>query len=249
MVFPFRSESYTRSGILLKTAEFSNFVINPDGSNYATRIRIKSALNPGFYSLIQISDLKIRDDLPDYYHVGVGSTAREVIRRLSIQPDNAWWDDPSTSEKEVLEDIFRLTFEESVQELRKELGKDLSVWQWGDLHTITFENQVMNSFPFIKTVFNRGPFPASGGSAIINATGWDPSNPYVINWLPSKRMIVDLNDLSDSVSIHTTGQSGHAYHPHYIDMADLWRKIYYHPMLWTSGQTQNQNESLLILTP
>jgi penicillin amidase len=62
-------------------------------------------------------------------------------------------------------------------------------------------------------------------------------------------MIVDLNDLSNSVSIHTTGQSGHAYHPHYIDMADLWRKIYYHPMLWTSGQTQDQNESLLILTP
>ncbi len=194
-------------------------------------------------------DNTIQDDLPDYYHVGVGGTAKEIIRLLSIQPDNAWWDDPSTPDKEVLEDIFRLTFEQSVQELQKELGKDISVWQWGDLHTITFENQVMNSFPFIKNVFNRGPFPASGGSSIINSTGWDPANPYVINWLPSQRMIVDLNDLSNSVSIHTTGQSGHAYHPHYIDMADLWRKIYYHPMLWTSGQTQNQNESLLILTP
>ena len=194
-------------------------------------------------------DNTIQDDLPDYYHVGVGGTAKEIIRLLSIQPDNAWWDDPSTPDKEVLEDIFRLTFEQSVQELQKELGKDISVWQWGDLHTITFENQVMNSFPFIKNVFNRGPFPASGGSSIINSTGWDPANPYVINWLPSQRMIVDLNDLSNSVSIHTTGQSGHAYHPHYIDMADLWRKIYYHPMLWTSGQTQNQNASLLILTP
>ncbi|MFN2280368.1 MAG: penicillin acylase family protein, partial [Anaerolineales bacterium] len=68
-------------------------------------------------------------------------------------------------------------------------------------------------------------------------------------WLPSMRMIVDLNDLTNSLSIHTTGQSGHAYHPHYIDLADLWRKIYYHPMLWDADHIERQAESLLILRP
>ena len=191
----------------------------------------------------------MQDNLPDDYHVGVGSTAKEIFRQLVNQPENPWWNDSATSEREVMVDILRLTFEDSYKELKKEYGKDPNNWRWGELHTITFHNQVMSSFPFIKRFFNRGPFLAAGGNEIVNATGWDPGNPYVIDWLPSMRMIVNLNDLANSLSIHTTGQSGHAYHPHYIDMADLWRNIYYHPMLWDPDHIQRQSESLLILSP
>jgi penicillin amidase len=62
-------------------------------------------------------------------------------------------------------------------------------------------------------------------------------------------MIVDLSDLTNSLTIHTTGQSGHAYHPNYINMADMWRTIQYHPMLWQFTTIQEQAESTLILTP
>jgi len=191
----------------------------------------------------------MQDNLPDDFNVGVGSTSKEIIRQLINQPENPWWNDSSTPEREIMVDIFKLTFEESYRELKKDFGKDPAAWQWGDLHTITFQNQIMSSFPFVNKFFNRGPFPAAGGNEIVNATGWDPGNPYVIDWLPSMRMIVNLNDLSNSLSIHTTGQSGHAYHPHYIDMADLWRNIYYHPMLWDIDHIKRQAESLLILTP
>ena len=191
----------------------------------------------------------LQDNLPDDYHVGVGSTSKELIRQLVNQPENPWWNDTSTPEREIMADIFKLTFEESYQELKKEFGKDPYSWQWGELHTITFQNQIMSRFPFVNKFFNRGPFPAGGGNEIVNATGWDPGNPYVIDWLPSMRMIVNMSDLSNSLSIHTTGQSGHAYHPHYIDMAVLWRNIYYHPMLWEIDHIQRQAESLLILTP
>ena len=108
---------------------------------------------------------------------------------------------------------------------------------------------IENSFPFVNEFFNRGPFPAAGGNDLVNATGWDADNPYTIDWLPSMRMIVNLNNLSNSLSIHTTGQSGHAFHPHYIDMADLWSNIYYHPMLWDIDPIKRQAESLLILSP
>jgi penicillin amidase len=189
------------------------------------------------------------DNLPDDFQVGVGSRGKEIIRQLLTQPDSPWWNDTSTPEQERLEDILQLTLEESYQELVKTLGKDPTSWAWGELHTITFLNQVMDSFPFIKKAFNRGPFPTSGGNEIVNATGWDPNNPYQVDWLPSMRMIVDLNNLDNSLSINTTGQSGHAYHPHYIDMADLWRKIYYHPMPWDPRRIQSQAESLLILSP
>jgi penicillin amidase len=63
------------------------------------------------------------------------------------------------------------------------------------------------------------------------------------------RMIVDLSNLSNSLSMHTTGQSGHAFHPHYIDMADPWRSLQYHPMLWERGQVESAAESHLRLVP
>ncbi len=67
--------------------------------------------------------------------------------------------------------------------------------------------------------------------------------------MPSERMIVDLQNFSNSLSIITTGQSGHAYHPHYIDMADPWRMIEYHPMLWDRGQIEADAEGHLRLIP
>ena len=89
----------------------------------------------------------MQDNLPDDYHIGVGSTSKEIFRQLITQPENPWWNDSSTPERENMADIFRLTFEESYQELKKEFGADPSNWHWGELHTITFQNQVMSSFP------------------------------------------------------------------------------------------------------
>jgi penicillin amidase len=190
-----------------------------------------------------------KDNMPGDFQIGVDSRAKEIIRQMIAQPDNPWWNDASTAERESREDILRLTLEESYQELIKTQGKDPADWQWGELHTVTFIHQVMDSFPVVKKAFNRGPFQTSGGSEIVNATGWNENNPYLVDWLPSMRMIIDLNNLDNSLSIHTTGQSGHAYHPNYIDMAELWSKIYYHPMPWDFQRIQSQTESLLVLHP
>jgi penicillin amidase len=63
------------------------------------------------------------------------------------------------------------------------------------------------------------------------------------------RMIVDLADLDNSYTIHTTGQSGHAFHPNYIDMAELWGKNLLHPMLWSKGKVEAVKGTILTLTP
>jgi len=63
------------------------------------------------------------------------------------------------------------------------------------------------------------------------------------------RAIYDLSNLSNSVTVHTTGQSGHAYHPHYIDMANLWANNQYYAMLWDQQAVTSQAEGHLVLTP
>jgi penicillin amidase len=63
------------------------------------------------------------------------------------------------------------------------------------------------------------------------------------------RMIVDLGNLNNSLTIHTTGQSGHAYNPHYIDMAKLWADVKYVPMDWDEQDIIENAVHHLILEP
>jgi len=189
------------------------------------------------------------DDLPEFYGVGVDSGAKEIMRKLVDDPDSAWWDNVTTTEVETRDDILAAAFAAGYKEIRDLQGNDPADWAWGDLHTLTYYNQVMSSFPFIDKAFNRGPYPTAGGSAIVNATGWDADDPFEVDWLPSMRMIVDLGDLTNSLTVNTSGQSGHPYHPHYIDQPDLWRNIQYHPMLWDRAKIEVDAEGHLRLLP
>jgi penicillin amidase len=191
------------------------------------------------------------DDLPEDFWPGGGGRWFEVMRNLVSQPDSAWWDDGTTPEVENRDQIFANAFAAAVAEMESAQGKNPERWNWGDLHTVIFANQSLGQSGVapIEALFNRGPFRTSGGSEIVNATGWDAAEPYQVEGIPSQRMIVDLSDLAASLSIHPTGQSGHAYHRNYIDMADLWRQIQYHPMLWDRAQIETSAQGVLKLIP
>ncbi|MBV9384949.1 MAG: penicillin acylase family protein [Chroococcidiopsidaceae cyanobacterium CP_BM_ER_R8_30] len=63
------------------------------------------------------------------------------------------------------------------------------------------------------------------------------------------RMIVDMANLENSLTINSTGQSGHAFHPHYDDMVDSWRKIGYYSMLWDKDAVVVNAAAHLTLIP
>ena len=67
--------------------------------------------------------------------------------------------------------------------------------------------------------------------------------------IPSMRQIIDLSDLNASLTINTTGQSGHPYNRHYDDLIELWANLEYHPMLWDRTQIEADSRHHLTLTP
>ena len=75
------------------------------------------------------------------------------------------------------------------------------------------------------------------------------SGSFEVTTLPSEREIVDLSNLDNSLALHTTGQSGHAYQQHYDDMAPLWAKVEYYPMWWEQASVIQDAEGHLVLTP
>jgi penicillin amidase len=185
------------------------------------------------------------DEIPD--NIPNSSSAFLVIENLINDPQNGWWDDIHTTDIETRDVILARALKDAITELEELLGKNDRDWQWGDLHTRTFRNNL--GIGPLALVFNRGPFPTDGSSSSVNNTSWNEAKGYDVVVLPSMRMIVDLSNLENSYTVHTTGQSGHALHPHYIDMADLWGKNLLHPMLWSRGQVETAQDSTLTLTP
>ncbi|RPI24025.1 MAG: penicillin acylase family protein, partial [Actinobacteria bacterium] len=198
-----------------------------------------------------ILSLTFDDELPEQVRAAGGSRWYTVMHDLVQEPDDPFWDDVGTTSVENRDDILRLAFEQAVTELVDRLGPDPLSWQWGELHTATFENESLgrSGVALVEDRFNRSDFPTGGNEDVPNATGWTATEGYFVDWLPSMRMRIDLGDLSRSVAIHTTGQSGHSGHPHYDDMIPLWLAGDTYPMLWARDQVEGHAEGTLILTP
>lgn len=192
------------------------------------------------------------DDLPEEIWLSGGPRSNEIFRQLVNQPQSQWWDDKTTEDVvETRDEILIKSFTEGVEELNDIFGSDVSTWNWGDMHVSNFENETLggSGVPPIEALFNRGPFRTSGGGSIVNATSWNAINGYEVTNVPSMRMIVDFSNFNNSLTVHTTGQSGHAYHPHYDDMSQLWADVGYYPMWWEQESIISDSEAHLILKP
>ncbi|MGX2995246.1 penicillin acylase family protein [Streptomyces sp. JNUCC 64] len=153
----------------------------------------------------------------------------EVVRAIVKDEDNDWWKAPkSGNDKETTarDQLFARALEDARWELTAELGKDIDTWSWGRLHQLTLENQTLGTEGpgFLKFALNRGPWNLGGGEAAVNATGWNAAGGYDVIWVPSMRMVVNLDDLDKSKWINLTGASGHAYNAHYTDQTDKWAR-------------------------
>lgn len=193
----------------------------------------------------------LEDDLPEDIEIEGGARWSLAMAALAGDPSNRFWDDRTTPEDEDLSDMVHAAWRLGVADLVELLGDDPGDWAWGDLHTATFRNETLgeSGVGLVEAIFNRGPYTTSGGFDVVNATGWTPAAGFVVDWIPSMRMIVDLGDLSRSLAVNSTGQSGHAYHGHYTDQVDPWRLGAMLPFRWDRDQIEADAEGVLTLVP
>jgi penicillin amidase len=201
-----------------------------------------------------VMDNTFNDNMPEArYHANVYETRwYGAMWELAKNPNDPFWDDKSTPDViETMDDMLVKSFKDGVTELEGTYGNDISKWQWGDMHAATFKNLTLGKSGvfLIEDLFNRGPFPTGGNKIAVNSTGWSSVDGYPTVWLPSMRMIVDMSNLNNSLTVHTTGESGHAYNKHYDDMSKLWASVQYYPMWWEQDSVIKDAEGHLVLKP
>jgi penicillin amidase len=149
------------------------------------------------------------------------------------------------------EEMLALSAEQAYDELAALQGTTVALWNWGDLHAITLTSSTFGTSGIapIEWLFNRGPYPVSGGASVVNATGWKLGESYATTTVPSMRMVVDLSDFDSSTWIHLTGASGHAFHPHYTDQTADWAAGVQRPWAFSAKAVKAAAAQTLVLAP
>ena len=181
-----------------------------------------------------------------------GGPVDSLVCLILQDPDSRWWDDITTPEVvETRDDILSTVFEKAYAKAVEELGDKPEKWKWGDVFTVTFRNKTFGESGIrpIEAIFNRGPFSLNGGITQVNQAFWDYDEPFEVKVIATLRQIIDLGDFSNSLMMHTTGQSGHPTNRHYDDFIEQWRDVQYHPTLWERKDVEKNVKKKLILKP
>jgi penicillin amidase len=154
-----------------------------------------------------------------------------------------WFDDINTPRIETRDEIIRKSLFDALNFLKMKFNNnDISSWRWGALHKVTFKHP-LGIVPQLAKSFNIGPFEVGGDQTTVNNAEFSfndaiKSGNYDNILGASMRMIVDLSDISHSLSVSTTGESGQPLHPNYSDQTRLWLNNDY--------KTETMNESEMI---
>ncbi|MGW7542240.1 penicillin acylase family protein [Streptomyces sp. NPDC054770] len=178
----------------------------------------------------------------------------EVVRNLMDKPNSAWWKTPASGTRpkaDNMNELFARAMIDARWELTAKLGKDIDTWSWGRLHRLFLKNQTLGTDgpAIVQYILNRGPWKLSGGEATVDATGWNAAGGYGVVWVPSMRMVVNLDDLDKSKWINLTGASGHAFSAHYTDQTGKWADGELLPWSFSDKAVDKSTSDTLVLKP
>ena len=222
---------------------------------YLERDRVGATIYERWYIFMVENTIgdELGDNLTQTYLAGRyerhGNQHVPMLVDLVTEADNHWFDDTTTPQRETRDDIIRRSFTQTVNWLSENAGKDPQGWAWGNLHTVQFPHITFSSVKPLNLLFNSQTTSLPGDQFAVNAASFRWTRPFTVIHAVSERMIVDLGNLENSLSIHTTGQNEQLGHPHREDFILMWANLQFHPMLSDRTNVDKNVEGTLSLTP
>jgi len=169
----------------------------------------------------------------------------ESILRAIEQPSPRFGGDPKTERNGLL----LTTLSAAYRDCAERMGANDAKWQWGKIHHGFFEHAVSAvRDPKDKLSFNVGPLAKGGGDSTPMMAAYRPMD-FRVTLGASVRIVIDVGDWDKSMWMNSPGQSGDPRSPHYNDLAPLWAKGKYVPMLYTRKAVEKALEARITLKP
>ncbi len=172
-----------------------------------------------------------------------------ALTRILGEEKSSWFDNVTTKNiVETKKEIVIKSYHQAVISLRKRFGDDVSKWSWGELHRLTFKHP-LGKYPFMGRTFNLGPFPVDGSSTTVNCMMYRLGKNFDVMFGPSVRLIFDLANMDNSISVIPTGESGQPLDEHYRDQLQLYLGNLYHSDLFDTTKIIQADWDILKLQP
>jgi penicillin amidase len=202
----------------------------------------------------QLVHAVLADELgEDFERLAGNRTFRDAIEAMLTQPDLAWWcDDKTTADlTETCGSRADLALTRALDELQQRFGADPTRWRWGAAHQARSEHRPFSKVKVLAPWFElRTPVGGDTFTVNVSRVGLAPDagtgERYLNEHGPSLRALYDLAEPANSRVMHSSGQSGIPWAPHYKRFVQPWAQTEDVP-LWADPQAGGQET--LVLRP
>ncbi len=182
----------------------------------------------------------------------VPANARRLLGNLNLKklidslaaPDGRFGQNP-TADRDAL--LIR-SLSEAMAELNKQLGPDMSKWQYGQeqYHHALISHPLSAAVSAeLRSRLDVGPLPRGGNATTVNATGGGNNQTAGASF----RIIADTENWDNSVGTNNPGQSGNPDSAHYRDLFQMWATGKYFPVFYSRKKIESVAEEKVTLSP
>ena len=173
------------------------------------------------------------------------TTDTELLLETMEAPGAALGADPARRRDEIVATTLAAAWDDA----QRLAGPDPSAWRWNRLHHVLFPHPLANAADAAtRARLDVGPFPKEGSAETVNLSSYDPAT-FRQTGGPSFRVVIDVGDWDNSRAVNSPGQSGDPASPHYRDLAPLWLKGEYFPLLYTRPRVEAAAVTRIDLLP
>jgi len=174
--------------------------------------------------MVKLQEVLFKGQMPeDMYKLMSGkfNITDQLLRKAYAGNKSIWMEEQGGVDTTVYK-----AFELTVAHLEDQFGQNVSKWQWGDFHQLTFDHTLGSASPILAAYFNAKKVPIGGSKVTVQAADNDAAGN--VDHGASWRFVVDAGDLSSAYHIVGPGQSGHVKSDWYQDQVMDWASGVYH---------------------
>jgi penicillin G amidase len=175
---------------------------------------------------------------------------QDALEGVLARDDASWCDDRSTPAAETCAQQADAALTRALDELQAGFGPEVTRWRWGQAHQARSEHRPFSRVKPLARWFELRT-PTGGDTFTVNVSrvglkaDATTGELYLNEHAASLRALYDLGDPAQSRVMHSSGQSGLPFSPHYRSFVEPWRAVQYVPLWSHSGAVPE----VLVLQP